>query len=147
MLWLKKVKCFFGKHEYGSVFYQGAVLSRSCPWCHKLSEVTFDEKVFEEGVLSGSLEPYFKTVLNRFNPTSATDKKIKRELERVIWETLWPVACKLPDTKEGFDILWNQNHYHVCSSKFKHRVQNTASMMVTDYVLIPYGRDKKWLKS
>lgn len=145
MRWFKKIKCLVGQHEYGGVYSRSSTLCISCAHCCKIKEVKFSEKDLEAGVLAGALDPYFKTLANRFEPKGPTEKKIKRELESIFWDNLRPIACVLPDTKEGFDIMWNQNFFHVYSSKFKHRVHNTASGMITDYVLRPYGKSRGWI--
>lgn len=70
---------------------------------------------------------------------SETDHKIRRAYFDSINRVLKLVPVSTPITKEIFDAMWSENFIHIASSKYTHKVHNTAAMMIIDNFLRPLG--------
>lgn len=53
-------------------------------------------------------------------------------------DSKWFLNLK-PVAKRHFSHIWGLNYYVVYSSKFKDKCHNTASMIISDEILRPYG--------
>ena len=92
------------------------------------------------------IKPYVEKMMYGFCPITETDKKVFKCLTETV-KRIGDIALVSEPTKENFDKLWNENWLYVYSSKYKHRVHNSAALLYEDRVLIPYGREKGFLKS
>ncbi len=153
--WFAITKHKFGYHEYGEPYLATypedtydmgePCLKQRCKeyMCSHEKKLPYKRDPNDE-ILYAELRPYIITALNQFKPETKGERHVKKKWEEVCLE-LEMLARLVPANKLGFHCAWVSCWCYFYSSKYAHKVHNSAMSATTEMILRPYGEAKGYL--